>query len=838
MFLLFVCITSSYFNSFSQFISNIGLKSSRFIVCPTPDGKKLIINYINYPEVGNVLKEEYNIENGKISLNENDLNKAYLKFSKDGKSVLFVQFYGYNNYSFGILGLDRTVEYFQTLTLYDFDFNETRFISANEDLTKVLFCIQPSLRLYDGIKKNTYSVNLNKTLDLSWPTKKYLIVHEESFKQVKKMYLKELNSEKPIILIGNTASYAELSPDESKIVVVGNSIEVRRTSDAKIIFTTPVNKSNVAAFSPDNSILVSDIGDKNNSLGVWSVSGEKIQFIKNIPIYGQNLKFLAFTKDGKYLLVASKDYNVLNVLDFNKLIERVESSEKSDLTLPPYLTIESKSISFKDDNDNGLLEANEKAVIRFVVKNSGKGPAKGLRIESRTDVPLKSISISKDLPGDIEAEGRREIVIRLSADANLSTQQNKIYFIVREPNGLDCAPVEINFNSLKYQQPNLVIAEGTVSSEGGATLKQNIPASLQITVTNSGPGIAEKVNFNVSLPSEVLLLSKPFENKTLSAGESVKFKVDFIVTGRYTGTDVILKSNVTEINKKFGASKEIFLKLGESLSVAKFTVASTEESRKVLTVSQDKASKSSEEKIDKSSPYYALIIGISDYKNNSSKLLDLNQPTKDASTIYKTLTDNYTFLKENVYLLKDPTRAELLDMIDNLAKKVTQRDNLLIFYAGHGYWDENLKIGYWLPSDADIEKRSSWISNSSIKDYVSGINSKHTLLVTDACFSGSIFKSRSAESLNTYSVYKLFSSPSRKAMTSGNLTTVPDNSKFFFYINKALLENKDQYLSSRQLFDGIYTSVLNNSSTVPLYGVMQDTGDEGGEFIFIRKSEK
>jgi len=233
--------------------------------------------------------------------------------------------------------------------------------------------------------------------------------------------------------------------------------------------------------------------------------------------------------------------------------------------------------------------------------------------------------------------------------------------------------------------------------------------------------------------------------------------------------------------------------------------------------------------------YYALVIGISDYKNSSQSLSDLDRPVQDAKQLAQTLSEKYNFNSDKLLLLQNPTRGEILDAIDNLSNKITEKDNFLLFYAGHGYWDENLKIGYWLAADASFDKKSTWISNSNIKDYIIGINSKHTLLITDACFSGSIFKTRSSENLSSYGVAKLYSLPSRKAMTSGNLKTVPDQSKFFEYLNKRLFDNQAKYLSARDLFGSLYTAVLNNTSTVPLYGVIQDSGDEGGEFIFIKK---
>ncbi|WP_296620797.1 hypothetical protein [Marivirga sp.] len=125
--------------------------------------------------------------------------------------------------------------------------------------------------------------------------------------------------------------------------------------------------------------------------------------------------------------------------------------------------------------------------------------------------------------------------------------------------------------------------------------------------------------------------------------------------------------------------------------------------------------------------------------------------------------------------------------------------------------------------------------NSNLRDYITAILSKHTLLVTDACFSGGNFKMRSAESVSAYATSKLYQLPSRKALTSGTLTKVPDESVFIKYLMKRLDENQEAYLPVSQLFYSIRPAILNNSSTVPQLGVIQNTGDEGGEFVFIKR---
>lgn len=231
--------------------------------------------------------------------------------------------------------------------------------------------------------------------------------------------------------------------------------------------------------------------------------------------------------------------------------------------------------------------------------------------------------------------------------------------------------------------------------------------------------------------------------------------------------------------------------------------------------------------------YYALLIGINDYK--SSDITDLDNPLKDAQSLYKVLVSRYTFDEENIIFLKNPTQAEIIATLDNLAGKLNVNDNLLIFYAGHGYWDEKGKLGYWFPSDATKNSTVNWFRNSTLRDFIGSIQSRHTLLIADACFSGAIFKTRAAFSDASQGIKKLDELPSRKAMTSGILQEVPDESVFIRYLIKRLAENEEKYLTSEVLFSSFKTAVMDNSSNVPQFGVIQNVGDEGGDFIFIRK---
>ncbi|MBY0434668.1 MAG: caspase family protein [Cyclobacteriaceae bacterium] len=233
--------------------------------------------------------------------------------------------------------------------------------------------------------------------------------------------------------------------------------------------------------------------------------------------------------------------------------------------------------------------------------------------------------------------------------------------------------------------------------------------------------------------------------------------------------------------------------------------------------------------------YFALMIAVQDFKDDG--IPDLDQPIKDLNRLKEVLETKYAFKPENITVLKNPDRQAIYDKLDEFQAKLDKIDNLLIFYAGHGFWDEQLQQGYWYPSDAVPNKRSTWFPNSTLRDYIGGMSARHTLLVTDACFSGGIFKSRAVFENASTAIETLYLRKSRKAMTSGSLEAVPDKSVFIDFLIQRLSENTEPYLTAEDLFSGLRKTVINNSpnNQVPQYGVIGQAGDEGGEFIFVKK---
>jgi uncharacterized caspase-like protein len=238
-------------------------------------------------------------------------------------------------------------------------------------------------------------------------------------------------------------------------------------------------------------------------------------------------------------------------------------------------------------------------------------------------------------------------------------------------------------------------------------------------------------------------------------------------------------------------------------------------------------------KIKNVAKYYGLIIAVNNY--NDREITPLESPVRDAEKLRNVLITKYFFNEKDIIFLKDATRDEIIKALGQLRKKVTQNDNLLIFFAGHGYWSEQSNVGYWLPSDAQRNNWDRWLSNNTIVDYLKEIQSKHLLLIADACFSGAIFTSRAVNLNRKETNQELYQLPSRKAMTSGSRTEVPDPSIFTRNLIEVLNNTQEAVFTSEKLFNRIKIAVEGNTEAVPIYGKIENANDKGGEFVFVRK---
>ncbi|MEM7660396.1 MAG: caspase family protein [Bacteroidota bacterium] len=228
---------------------------------------------------------------------------------------------------------------------------------------------------------------------------------------------------------------------------------------------------------------------------------------------------------------------------------------------------------------------------------------------------------------------------------------------------------------------------------------------------------------------------------------------------------------------------------------------------------------------------YILLIGVNQYENWTP----LHNAVKDCEDIAETLTTYYNFEAQNVIRLfnEEATRENILETFESLQESLKAEDNLLIYYAGHGYYDQPSALGYWVPVNARLNKIPDFIRNSTIHDYLRTINTKHTLLIADACYAGSLFATYRGESFSE-------NAKSRWAFTSGNIEKVWDgqpgqNSPFARYLIRYLRNNTREVLPANEIIESVGAVVERNTAQSPKGSSLSGVGDEGGVMVLRRR---
>ncbi|MEM6763729.1 MAG: caspase family protein [Bacteroidota bacterium] len=228
---------------------------------------------------------------------------------------------------------------------------------------------------------------------------------------------------------------------------------------------------------------------------------------------------------------------------------------------------------------------------------------------------------------------------------------------------------------------------------------------------------------------------------------------------------------------------------------------------------------------------YLLLIGVNRYMHWSR----LHNAVKDCGDLSDVLTSKYQFDRNLVFTLynEKATREKIVETLETLQDRITEDDNLLIYYAGHGYYDSQANLGYWVPVDARLNKIADFIRNSTIHDYLKTINSRHTFLIADACYAGSLFAHARG------GIYEE-DSRSRWAFTSGDIEKVWDgqpgqNSPFARYLIKYLERNTKKRLSAATLIEDVKRIVKLNTAQDPQGSFLRHVGHENGVFTFKRR---
>ena len=252
---------------------------------------------------------------------------------------------------------------------------------------------------------------------------------------------------------------------------------------------------------------------------------------------------------------------------------------------------------------------------------------------------------------------------------------------------------------------------------------------------------------------------------------------------------------------------------------------------------------------------YALLIGIDNY---TVKGWDpLHNPIRDASEIGTVLKDLYGY---DTLILRDPTSGMIYNTLLELYGKMKPEDDLILYVAGHGDYDQALLDDGFLvcidskPVEEDI-MRNSYIPHSKLKRIMNKMPAKNVLVLLDICHAGTFDEkvlggeTRSGNNENLIlkqNINQFFLEKSnyrsRKVLTSVGKQPAFDglvgkHSPFATYLLKLLYGAGDEVgmLTASDIFSSLQKAGLNEDTVMRIYPHQASFGnyDSEGEFILL-----
>ncbi len=233
---------------------------------------------------------------------------------------------------------------------------------------------------------------------------------------------------------------------------------------------------------------------------------------------------------------------------------------------------------------------------------------------------------------------------------------------------------------------------------------------------------------------------------------------------------------------------------------------------------------------------YLFLIAINAYETNT-----LFNCIRDAQKIKEILLEKYTFEKEYAFELLDKaaSRKGIWDEFLKLTNLLTEHDNLVIYYSGHGMVHRVLDLFCWIPIEAESD-HSQLFDQPLVINFINKMKCRHLFLMVDCCFSGTMWQGKSTDlDINS----KLESYPSRWGLSSGRAELVSDgkpgtHSPFAQAIIDLLTDNNEPLFVS-DLGNEVVKKVLDTEKTqTPRFERLNANGHAGGQMIFYPRNYK
>ena len=350
---------------------------------------------------------------------------------------------------------------------------------------------------------------------------------------------------------------------------------------------------------------------------------------------------------------------------------------------------------------------------------------------------------------EIPAGEKTSIDIPIEAYIGIAQGDHTLRFDFEEINGFPPDPIELQFSTKAYLQPEMYVVDIGIEDENiNGKIESGEMIKLTVRIGNQGKGTAKSAYAKFYAGNNVFITET--YPKIISMGEldynsSIDIPLEFFVNNK-TKDEIPLYVDLTEETNLAIVSK-FRLPISKSertYQIGKTIVKGIEQEYNALTLGAD-LSIDIEQDIPESGinnkHSVAIIIGNKNYVNPD--VPEVTFAHRDAAIMEQYLIKTLGY--DEIIIETDATQGKFLALFGSEKRDGKLQDyvksdesDVFIYYSGHGAPDPENKDGYFVPVDCDPSLVD--VNGYSLDLFYKKLNNlkaKSITVVIDACFSGS-----------------------------------------------------------------------------------------------------